>query len=512
VSKRTIRMDLNRVEGDLEVELELDGGTVTDARVVGTMYRGFEQILVGRAPLDALVITPRICGICSTAQLYAAVSALEVAFQSPIAPNGTRIRNLCLMAEAVMSDARHSFLMFAPDFCNVRYQQQPLYEDVLEAFEPPFKGRLAREAVLESKRILGIVIAFGGQWPHSSYMMPGGVTCGLDRSKLQACSEAVEAYRKWYERAVLGCSCERWRALKTVEDFERWLEEDDAHRTSAVGLFTRFGRAIGLTRTGRGSPHLLSAGCYLDPERWQPPFTERPCRWRGGLYDGDSRAIEPFSHLDVVEDVRHAWFVDTKNPVHPSASVTEPAYERGGDRYTFVKGTRYRDRVVQLGPISELIVAGDALITSFYEKEGTSTWLRQFARLHRTAWLLEDMKACVLELLHGLREPTHLEAPTKSEGTGCGFVNAARGSLGHWVRIEGDRIANYQVITPTTWNASPRDSQGRRGHWEESFVGLEIADVENPIELAHVVRSHDACLVCTVHFVEAGRKHSFAPW
>jgi len=107
--RRTIRIDLNRVEGDMEVRLELEGQTVTDAWCVGTMFRGFEQILVGRDPGDALVIAPRICGICTTSQLYAAASALETAYQAPIAPNGTRIRNLCLMAESVMSDARHTF-------------------------------------------------------------------------------------------------------------------------------------------------------------------------------------------------------------------------------------------------------------------------------------------------------------------------------------------------------------------------------------------------------------------
>ncbi len=65
----------------------------------------------------------------------------------PVAPNGTRIRNLCLMAEAVMNDATHTFLMFAPDFCNLAYKKHPAYETILAAFEPPFKGRLARETV-----------------------------------------------------------------------------------------------------------------------------------------------------------------------------------------------------------------------------------------------------------------------------------------------------------------------------------------------------------------------------
>ena len=291
--RRTVRMDLNRVEGDMEVRLELDGHTVTDAWCVGTMYRGFEQILVGRDPSDALVIAPRICGICSTSQLYAAASALETAYGAPIAPNGTRIRNLCLMAESVMSDARHTFLMFAPDFCNEAYGDHPLYARAMELFEPPFKGRLAAETVEATKRILGIVIAFGGQWPHSTYMMSGGVTCALDDSKLDECEAAIDAYAEWYEREILACTCDEWLALETAGDFNAWMEVP-AHRESAVGVFTRFGRSIGLHELGGGTPHLLSAGCYYDPERWQPPFEERRCLQPGGFYDGERDAIEPF--------------------------------------------------------------------------------------------------------------------------------------------------------------------------------------------------------------------------
>jgi Ni,Fe-hydrogenase I large subunit len=200
----------------MEVRLEFAGHTVTDAWCVGTMFRGFEQILVGRDPGDALVIAPRICGICSTSQLYAAASALETAYGAPIAPNGTRIRNLCLMAESVMSDARHTFLMFTPDFCNRAYRDHPLYPRVMELFEPPFKGRLAAETVEATKRILAIVIAFGGQWRHSTYMMPGGVTCSLDAAKLAECTVAIDAYVEWYERSILGCTCEQWLSLEAA--------------------------------------------------------------------------------------------------------------------------------------------------------------------------------------------------------------------------------------------------------------------------------------------------------
>jgi hydrogenase large subunit len=98
------------------------------------------------------------------------------------------------------------------------------------------------------------------------------------------------------------------------------------------------------------------------------------------------------------------------------------------------------------------------------------------------------------------------------EAQGFGAVNAARGTLGHWICIHEGKISNYQVITPTTWNASPRDSNGRRGHWEESLVGLAIPDPGNPVQLGHIVRSHDACLVCTTHMIRSGQRTNFIPF
>src|SRR5262245_58542783 len=460
MSKRTIKMemDLNRVEGDVEIKLEVESNTVVDAWCIGTTYRGYEQILLGRDPNDVLVITPRICGICSTSHLYAATTALEVAYQSPIAPNGTRIRNLCLMAESVMNDARHTFLMFAPDFCNQAYRDHDLYGRILESFEPPFKGEIARQTVHHSKQILGIVVAFGGQWPHSTYMTTGGVTCSLDEAKLLECLKIIDSYTDWYEKSVLGCSCERWLSLKSVDDFEDWLERADPHSNSVVGLFTRFGRAIGLQHLGKGTPNLLSSGCYYDPNTWAPPFDERHCLQPGGFYDGETNQVEPFSHLDVSEHVRHSWFVDPGGGRHPWESQTQPEYQAKSDRYSYAKAPRYKDRVVQLGPLSDLVIAGDPLISSFFRAEGPNTWLRQFTRLHRPVLVLQAMRRTVAELIGNLGAPTFLRSEPKADADGYGFINAARGSLGHWLKIKGGGIANYQVITPTTWNGSPRDS------------------------------------------------------
>ena len=119
------------------------------------------------------------------------------------------------------------------------------------------------------------------------------------------------------------------------------------------------------------------------------------------------------------------------------------------------------------------------------------------------------MRKHVQDLIATVDQPTFVKSSVPSEGAGYGFVNAARGSLGHWLQLAGGKIKNYQVITPTTWNGSPRDSLGRRGHWEESFIGLEIKDLDNPVEVGHLIRSHDACLVCTVHFARTGRRITY---
>ena len=86
------------------------------------------------------------------------------------------------------------------------------------------------------------------------------------------------------------------------------------------------------------------------------------------------------------------------------------------------------------------------------------------------------------------------------------MIQAHRGTLGHGVELEDGKIANYQIITPTAWNGCPRDGNGVRGPWEEALVGTEIKDPDDPVEIGHIVRSFDPCLVCAVHTVVNGKK------
>ena len=164
-------------------------------------------------------------------------------------------------------------------------------------------------------------------------------------------------------------------------------------------------------------------------------------------------------------------------------------------------------------PWPSSIIAGDDLIAALYAAEGGSAWLRQFARVRRVAFEFLHARRMLDELAANIGGP-HIVAPAKADetdGEGYGLMMAARGALGHWVKIKNGVIQKYQIVTPTAWNASPRDSEGQPGHWEQSLVGIPVEDPDDPVEIGHVIRSHDPCLVCTVHMLDTGKRVSFAP-
>ncbi|MCB1888676.1 MAG: nickel-dependent hydrogenase large subunit [Rhodocyclaceae bacterium] len=509
MARKTLGIDLNRVEGDLEFEVDLEDGRIVGARCIGTLFRGFEQLLVDRAPRDSLVITPRVCGICGTAHLYTAVLALERLAQLPVPPQATLIRNLCLMAENVQSDLRQTFLFFVPDFLNPRYGDHPMAAAVARAFQP-MKGSAVLGALGVTRRILQVVAIFGGQWPHSSYMLPGGVTRGANARDIVDCRELVESTVAWLEDDVLGDRLEAFLALDTLAALERWLAEP-VRAERAMTLFCNFSRSVGLDRIGGGARTFLSGGSYHDPDSWGPPCGEQKTLLAAGIFEADGGTLAPFDPDRITEHVRHSWFRSYAGGRHPFEGETVPDYQPGSDRYTWAKAPRYGEQVVETGPLAELLAAGDALCRDILATLGPNTWLRQFARLRRAARTLALMRGQVDALARRIGEPHYRHPPEGAfeQGEGFGIVQAARGTLGHWMQVEDGRISRYQIVTPTAWNASPKDSAGRHGHWEQSVIGLQLADEADPVELGHIVRSHDPCLVCTVHFAGSGRRFRY---
>lgn len=489
-------LPLNRVEGDLEIRVEVEDGVIIDAWSAGTMFRGFERMLAGRGALDGLVLTPRICGICSTTHLLAAAKALDAACGAAPPPQAVRLRNVALMTEHVQSDVRQAVLMYMVDFANAAHRSHPLFEEAVARFAP-LAGRDALDTIRETKRVLEVVAILGGQWPHSSYMVPGGLASTPSGADLRAARSIVRRYRAWYESTILGCPIERWRAVASAGGLQAWLDEAEAHRTGVVGFFLRFAGAAGLDRIGRGPGNFLSYGSLDLPGEAGRQLVP------AGTLIGGTRA--PFAQDRIAEDVSHSWAAAHAGSRHPFAGETAPCRGPADDgRYSWSKAPRYDGAVMETGPLAEALITGDGLFTDLAARGGPSAMLRQFARLVRPAALLPQMEAWLDEAARD-GSPCYVEPPPLVDGEGYGLIQAARGALGHWVRIRDGRIAHYQIITPTAWNGSPRDAAGQRGAWEQALVGTPLTDPDNPVEAGHVVRSFDPCLVCTVHAVRRGR-------
>jgi Ni,Fe-hydrogenase I large subunit len=409
------------------------------------------------------------------------------------------------MTEHIQSDMRHGFLMFAVDLSSSVYKDNALFEEAERRYKP-FKGETVIQVIQETKKVLQIIAIIGGQWPHSSYMVPGGIASIPSDSDLLQCRLLLGQYRNWYERRILGCTLERWSDVRSGADLDAWLEESDAHRESDLGFYIRFAREIGLDKIGRAHDSFLSFGSLDLPEGTQVSSPRDGGLFIPGGFARDTHTYE-FDQEKVSEHVACSWFVDYEGGRHPFKGETRP-YATGheGKKYSWAKAPRYDGFPAETGPLAEMIVAGNPLFTDLIGSRngtgGSNVFVRELARLVRPANLMPAMETWLSETTGDGR---FYKSPNKPfdqvEGEGFGLTQASRGALGHWVRIDNGTIEHYQIITPTAWNASPRDSGGIRGPLEQALIGTTVKDVSDPVELGHVVRSFDACLVCTVHTV-----------
>jgi hydrogenase large subunit len=156
---------------------------------------------------------------------------------------------------------------------------------------------------------------------------------------------------------------------------------------------------------------------------------------------------------------------------------------------------------MQTGPLGEELAIGNQLFLDLFDKFGDSVFVREFARMVRPIRYTKFMEHQIQEAIDNISAPIYEKPTIKQNGSGVGLTHAARGGLGHWIKIKDGKIENYQIISPTTWNGSPKDKDGNLGAWEKALIGAKIKDTNNPMEMGHIIRSFDPCLVCTVHFI-----------
>ena len=492
---------LNRVEGDLELHIDIEDNVVVQARSVGTMYRGIENLMTGRSPMDSLVITPRICGICTTAHLNAAAKALDMAYSAAVPGNAQRLRNVTLMVEQLQNDIRHAILLFMPDLIHPTYAHRPLFDEAFQRYAV-LKGDTTLQVVEETKRLLEIIAILGGQWPHSSFMVPGGVVSVPVASDIIHCRHILRNFRKWYENRILGCTMEVLDSISSWSDLQSWLVDSPSHYNSDLGFFVRYGVELGLGAIGRSHDTFISCG---GPDL--PDHTEVVAK-RGDLSQlTPSGFFGPSGLMDmeprkISEDITSSFFKDELPARHPFEGRTVPMdTDTHEAKYSWAKAPRYDGQPAETGPLADMLVSGHPLFVNHVEEKGANVLIRQLARMMRPAMILPAVDQWLAEMVDR-KSAFFQDHAKKVTAQGYGLITAPRGFLGHWVTIENGQIGNYQVITPTAWNASPADADGIRGPWEEAIVGTRVRDAQNPLEVEHVVRSFDPCLVCTVHAIQ----------
>jgi hydrogenase large subunit len=467
----------NRVEGDLEVALEVEDGIVTAAWAGSPLYRGFEQILRGKHPMDALMFAPRICGICSVSQSMAAAAALADAMGLAAAPNGRITRNLAHAVENLADHFTHFYLFFMPDFARAEYTGRAWHERAAERFRA-VRGTAAGEILPARAVFLSAMGTLAGKWPHSLAIQPGGVARALEASEKIRLFALLRDFRRHLETVLFNDALEAVAALDSVAALSRWAAQKPR---GDFGAFLEIADDLALERLGRGVDRFMSYGNYPQEES---QFLQ------GGVWDGQLHALDAQA---IAEDVSHAWLDGETR--HPAQGMTRPQDEKAAG-YTWCKAPRLAGEPMETGALARQVVNGHPLARDLVARGGGgNVKSRVVARLLEIAVILPEMEKWVQQLVPG--EPFCTQGELPDAATGAGMVEAARGSLGHWITVEGGRIANYQIVSPTTWNFSPRDSNGTPGPLEQALVGTPAG--EGNVAVQHVVRSFDPCMVCTVH-------------
>ncbi len=553
MSKRIVVDPITRIEGHLRIDVEVDGGKVTKAWSSGQMWRGIENILLGRDPREAWLFTQRFCGVCTTVHAIASVRAVENAVGVEIPLNAQLIRNLILACHAMHDHIVHFFHLSALDWVDVvsALDADPKATAKLAQSLSPWPRNSIQELTAVKDRLAGFVARgqlgpfANGYWGHEAMKLSPEVNLLGVSHYLQALDYQRKANQVV---AILGGKTPNIQNL-AVGGVANAINLDNQSTINMTTLFniknlldemTDFVKNVYLTDVcaiGAMYPEWLGYGAgvvnYLAVPDLPTDAAGTQFDLPGGtIMDGDLgtyKAITSFEDKyfadNIVEGIAHSWY-EGDGERHPYEGETIPNYTdfQEDGKYSWIKSPRFQDRVMQVGPLAQVLVGAVS------GHEPTARWLkfatdlagsvagipikvemlhstlgRHLARAVRTAVIcekaLEHWKLLVDNIASG--DTTTFNEPIFSGlQMGYGFHEAPRGTLSHFVVIENGKIKNYQAVVPSTWNAGPRDAKNRPGPYEASLVGNPIADPERPLEVLRTIHSFDPCIACAVHTLD----------
>lgn len=453
-SKITIN-PITRISGFLEIEVEIEQNRIIDAKSSGMLFRGFEKMLKGRPPLDAIFFTERICGICSTAHSMASTLALEDVLNIRPNENDRVIRDFMHGCEFIQNHLRHFYQYTLPDF--VRGPEiSPLYTNTHNDYRLPeeLNKELSKHYIeaLEYSRLAHEMLAeLGGKAPHTHGIFVGGVTVNLDSAK-------------WIKiKSILG----------KIKEFVSASMIPDVY-TIAKYYPDYFHNGFGYT-------NLLSYGVF-DSYEEEELFYIAP-----QLMINGERQV--FNSDKITENIHRAWY-EAGNLEQRPTELTIEENPHKSDAYSWIKAPRYDGNPMEVGPLARMLLSGNY-------RGGISTMDRTIARVLEASKIVVIMEGFLEKMQLQASQQGVYEIPNLVQGKG--LIDTTRGALGHWISIQEQEIHNYEIITPSSWNLSPEDSIGFKGIVEKALIGSYINDLTNPVEIGRIVRSYDPCVSCATH-------------
>jgi len=546
-TKKIVIDPITRIEGHLRAEVAVDEeGVVQEAYVSGQLFRGIETILKERDPRDAGLLAGRICGVCTNSHFRGAITCVEDAYSLAIPKNAEIIRDLIAMALFIQDHVVHFYHLHALDFVDVtsalqadakltskeahKYHKNPYrnshshYETVLEKVGNFVKsGKLGPfansywghsdykltpeqnlimishylEALKFQTNISKAVAIFGAKTPHPQTLVVGGVTSVADMLNPQRLNDY----------------------LFIIKEAKEFIERAYLPDAKLLSITYRDEIKAGV---GRANGNFLCVGGY-EFEGQQRLFCN------GVIYAHDFTNVDEFDESKVTEEIDRAWF--SGDPMENEVCYTDLNEDgtlktaKNDDKYSWIKAPRYDGQTMESGPLARVLVSyskDNALIKSFVDEflletdleliDLSTTVGRNAARAIESGYICEYIFKLVSRLIQNIKyydtdtwvkyDFEKLEKNTK----GRAFLEVPRGVLSHFVNIKDAKIENYSVIAPTTWNATPKNFDGKRGAYEEALVGLKIQDPSKPLEVLRVLHSFDPCLACAVHVIDANNK------
>jgi len=560
---RVVVDPVTRIEGHLRIEAETDAeGRITQAYSAGTMVRGLEIILRGRDPRDAWAFAQRICGVCTLVHGIASVRAVEDALRYEIPANANLVRNLMIGAQYVHDHVMHFYHLHALDWVDVvsALQADPGATSALAQSlsgyarsSPGYFADVQRrvKALVESGQ-LGIFA--GAYWGHPAYKLPPeanlmAVAHYLDALAWQrdvATLHAIFGGKNPHPHFVVGGapnpidldsdSAINAKRLSQVQDIiarmRQFVDEVYVPDTLAIAGFYK-----DWATQGEGLGNFLCYGDFPAKSIFDPASFMVP---RGAILGRDLSHLEQVDLDDpaqIQEFVSHAYYDYAGGKgegLHPYDGETKlnytgpkPPYrqldvEQG---YSWMKSPRWRGKAMEVGPLARvlmLVASGHAQAKELVDRTLAtlelpvealySTLGRTAARTLETKIFADAMQGWYDQLIANIKagDTKTFNDQLWDPGTwpatarGAGFMEAPRGALGHWIVIEDGRIANYQAVVPSTWNAGPRDATGQPGAYEAALAGHLLHDPQQPIEVLRTIHSFDPCIACAVHVAGPG--------